>query len=222
LFNDIQEVAGILGIYIDISDRKKSEVELLIAKKEAEAGNHAKSEFIANMSHDIRTPITGMLAMNQKILNLLNDAKIALSQSHLDPKDLLKDLIAIILQDNQLLTGATEELLILCNSILEAVQLESGKMTPQTAIFNIELLVKHTVSLLQPVASDQQIDLSYTIDPALPRYLKGTRLYLDQILLNLVSNALKFTDKGFVTITVKLAPESHPPFKPGNLVLLKL
>ena len=99
--------------------------------------------------------------------------------------------------------SATNELLSLCNDILGVVQLESGQNKEISECFHLEHLLSHTTTLLQPVAHDKNLALSYQLDPEIPVFLSGERLKIDRILLNLSSNALKFTKTGYVKIIVR-------------------
>ncbi len=222
LFNDTNEVIGILGVYIDISDRKQLERELLVAKNNAEAASKSKSEFIANMNHDIRTPITGILAMTQHMLNVVEESKAALKRHNM--RATLQKLMSIVKQDSNLLMGATNELLTLCNDILDVVESESSQTLEVVESFKLENLLQQTINLLMPVANDKNLTLTYTIDPAIPNFLSGSRLYFDRILLNLTSNALKFTEEGFVKVHIKLAGDHDktPTFQYGDNINIEL
>ena len=198
LFDESQQVVSILCAYVDITERKR-----LV---EAEAASQAKSEFIANMSHDIRTPITGILAMAEHIR-----ASTCEADAHLTVEERSKALSQLkdtIENDSLMLVGATHELLKLCNEILEVVQLESGKASAEIEVFSVQALVQHTLNLLQPVAQEKGLELSYDMDKAMPQYVKGGRFALSRVLLNLLSNALKFTEQGFVKVTVSLVEQT--------------
>ncbi len=228
------KVIGIIGTTVDIT-------ELKAAKEIAEEASRSKSEFIANMSHDIRTPITGILAMADHILDTANaldtltqESKQLLPQNKdVQPNDLLakayikqgvalKEMIAGVRQDIPLLSASTCALLNLCNEILEMVRLESGQTIECSEIFDLNVQLQQLMHLLRPVAKNKQLALSCTIDPAVPHRLKGARLHLDRILLNIATNALKFTEQGFIRIIVKLADDQHPDcrFKSGDAINL--
>ncbi len=230
LFNAKGDVIGVLGISFDVTDRKKMEEDLRKAKIAAEAANHAKSEFIANMSHDIRTPLTGIIGMTQEMFNAADDIRPLLEQSSSQEKTappdkyftLLKHIVDTVQEDSQLLIGATDELLELCNEILETMRLESGHIPEEAESFNLEDLVKRNISLLKPAASHKKLSLSYDIDQRIPTYFSGLRNYLDRTLLNLLSNALKFTERGFVKIKVDLMNNSPSSYSPGELLTLQI
>lgn len=228
---DLQgEIIGMLGISVDITERKKMEAELAHAKTEAEAASKAKSEFIANMSHDIRTPLTGIIGMTQKLFNEADEIQPILEKAPLEKKSaleekylsLLKQLAEAVQEDSALLIGASDELLTLCNEILETMRLESGKSEEKVESFNLRDMVEHNIALLLPVASHQGLDLSYEIHEDLPPYFKGHRNYLDRSLLNLLSNALKFTKKGFVKLKIHALDKDAPHLKLDDSIHLQI
>lgn len=197
LLNEDSMVVGLIGVSVDIT-------ELNSAKKRAEIASAAKSEFIANMSHDLRTPITGMLGMVQDMLNVANQAASSINDKDSQQTSIaLQDIVKTVQRDSGFLMGATDELLQLCNEILEVVSLESGKSEKHDESFDLNDLINHNIELLQPIAQHKKLRLSCDIDQNVPRYLKGARIYLDRILLNLVGNGLKFTEKGEIKICVK-------------------
>jgi two-component system aerobic respiration control sensor histidine kinase ArcB len=225
------EIIGVLGIATDISHRKRIEKELLQAKIAAEAANQAKSEFIANMSHDIRTPLTGILGLIQELIDIADDTQAFLRQpstmqnAGLEEKyfsliNQLKKMTEKVQEDGQLLIDSADELLQLLNEILETMRLESGKTVEQEESFNLYELVEHNVELMQPLAQHKKLTLSYEIEKPVPVYYTGLRNYLDRTLLNLLSNALKFTEQGFVKVTVKLLnPEESPSYSVDTIKL---
>lgn len=224
-----EKCIGVLGVSIDITGRKKMEEELHQAKIAAEAASHAKSEFIANMSHDIRTPLTGIIGMTQELFNTADDILPVLSEvphgevaaSQKNYLTLLRHLTETVQENSQLLISAADELLNLCNEILETMRLEAGQL-PEEESFSLKELIKHNIELLQPVAFHRKLSLLYEIDKKIPTYFKGFRNYIDRCLLNLLSNALKFTEKGFVKITVQLMGKSDAIFPIGTSINLQI
>ncbi len=189
----------------------------------AEANSKAKSEFIANMSHDLRTPITGMLGMIQDMLNTADRAQTSVTmKEELSTTKTLNHMIDTVKRDGSHLMHATDELLQLCNEILEVVRLESGKLEDNEDTFELELLIQHNVELLRPMATHKDLELIYNIHPDVPVYFKGIRVYLDRILLNLTSNALKFTEGGHVKIIAELCNEPSTIPSIGEVVNLQL
>ncbi len=224
------KIIGVMGISVDITDLKNTQSELEKSKEMAEAASKAKSEFIANMSHDIRTPITGIIGMTQKLFNEADELQPILEQADLENKStleekyfsLLKQLTQTVQEDSELLIGASDELLTLCNEILETMRLESGNPQEEAESFSFRDLIEHNIDLLRPVASHRGLALTYEIQEGLPPYFKGYRNYLDRSLLNLLSNALKFTEKGFVKIKVHSLDKDAVHFKQGDPIHLQI
>jgi two-component system, OmpR family, aerobic respiration control sensor histidine kinase ArcB len=180
-------IIGVIGNSLDITDKVVMQQNLFTAKQEAEAVSRAKSEFIANMSHDIRTPITGMLGLIQYILDFNQDK--------------------VIQEHAKLLMSSTYELLELLNEILELVRIESGKVEDKVEAFDLFRLLDHNIKLFRSVAAHRKLDLIQVTDPNVPQFLLGLRVYLDRILLNLISNSLKFTKQGFVKVSIQVVDE---------------
>lgn len=185
LYNQNGDVSGILGVSIDINERKELERALRAEKEKAEEASKAKSEFIENMSHDIRTPVTGILGIAQS----LQENPSADS---------------IIREDGKMLASATEELLNLLNDVLDMTRHEHQLNTPEKKKFVLNKLIAHNTDLIKPALSHKKLEFQCTIDDAVPNNLHGDYNFLNRILLNLLSNAIKFTDKGSVKLAVKL------------------
>ncbi|MDF1760533.1 MAG: response regulator [Coxiellaceae bacterium] len=213
----IAQYFGSLAVVL-IFARGKERITGRKMRLKAEAANAAKTEFIANMSHDIRTPITGMLAMVQDLLNTAEKAK----SSRVNERAVLDDMVKTVQRDGELLMGATDELLHLCNEILEVVQLEFGEPVEVNESFSVSELVQHNIDLLLPNAQHKKLQLSAMIEPTVPQYLFGARSYLDRSLLNLLSNALKFTDIGYVKVTVSEVKPAENEYKAGDRVTLQI
>lgn len=226
LKNEAGETIGVLAISVDITELKQTQAQLEIEKQKSEAASRAKSEFIANMSHDIRTPIAGILGVVQDMLNTADDTKSSLrlkkngSFYSSESSELLTDVVESVQRNGELIMTATDELLQLCNEILEVVRLESGKYTEILESFNLHELIQHNMELLKPVAHHKKLKLFCEIDQAVPKYFKGFRTYLDRILLNLLSNALKFTEKGFVKVGSTLSDTYNKHYQPGDKINL--
>ena len=175
---------GFVTTYTDITARKQAERMLILARDRAEEMARAKASFLATMSHEIRTPMNGVLGM----LHLLAD-------SPLSPE-----------QRDQLLTAqsSAESLLAILNDILDFSKLEAGQMRIEATDFNLARLVDDAVALMRPVATDKGLSLVAVLGTSVPRDVVGDPTRLRQVLSNLMGNAVKFTERGGITLRVAL------------------
>jgi len=168
------------GTHLDITSRKHLEQQLKTAKKQAERANRAKSDFLARMSHDLRTPLTAVTGLTE----LMRDTPLNAEQTaHV-----------------RNLGHAANNLLSVITDILDFSKIEAGRMTLEAVPFSLRELLTETHSLLSVKATQKKLRLLLDEDPALPEFVCGDPGKLRQILVNLVGNALKFTDKGYVRI----------------------
>jgi two-component system, OmpR family, aerobic respiration control sensor histidine kinase ArcB len=177
-------IIGILGIFIDITDRKKMETDLMTAKQSAEAANQAKTEFLENMRHDIRTPLTGIVGFANIIADEIKDPKI-------------KEYV-----DN--LTASSNALLDLLNEILEVIKINSKEIPLLKKKFDLNKRLSDVISLNKSKARHKNIDLLFDYDQNIPSYVIGDPIRIHRIALELIANALNFSEKGFVKLTTEL------------------
>lgn len=176
------------------------------------------------MSHDLRTPITGIMGILQDFLRLAIkteeklDSEILLSVD--EKTQLLQQMVDELDENSQVALGSIDSLLQLCNEILEVTKLESGKVEAPLEAFDLLVLKDSVINLLQPTAKDKKLTLEKSIDPNIPQYVFGSGKYLNKILLNLISNALKFTKEGCIKLYVDLKDKAKRFFKKGDAITL--
>jgi PAS domain S-box-containing protein len=218
-------VVGVLAISVDITEKKKLEDELINAKKEAEYSSNAKSEFIANMSHDLRTPMTGLLGMLNNLLFATEDVNKAITSGESLTKEklhfILNDLVKTVEYTASLAKESATNLNQLHNDILDNIELESGKTKETPTEFNLDKLIQSVISLQKPVAEDKKLKLTAEIEEFTPCHLKGLSQSLKRMFLNLIGNALKFTEQGSVFVSIGL-DEKEKAYHVGEEVRLKI
>ena len=180
------EYAGVLTSFEDVTDLERHKVDLARAKMTADNANQAKSEFLARMSHEIRTPMNAILGYAEVLRENMEE----------DPTVRQKHLTTI--------HSSGEHLLALINDILDLSKIESGQMTLEQTPISIFNLMQEVVSVLKMKADDKGIFLRAEYGTAMPVSINTDSVRLRQSIINLVGNAIKFTDKGGVTIRTEL------------------
>jgi signal transduction histidine kinase/DNA-binding response OmpR family regulator len=168
----------------DVTEQRAFEVQLAEARDEAQSANRAKSRFLAAMSHEIRTPMNGILGM----AGLLNETTLTPEQQTY----------------TQAIDQSARTLLQLIDEILDFSKIEAGKLELHKGAFALDGCVQGTVELLSRKAHEKDLEIAWTVDPNLPLRLIGDEARVRQVLLNLIGNALKFTDRGGILVSLVL------------------
>jgi len=188
------EVFGVLGVATDITERKRIEKDLAKSKDAAEAANLAKSVFLANMSHELRTPLNAVLGFSEL---MARDTMI--SPEH-------KEYLRVI-------NSSGHHLLSVINDVLDMSKIEAGHLQLETHPCDLHLLLQDVHDMFKARASDKGIQLKLEQHADLPRYIQIDTAKLRQILINLLSNAIRFTEKGCVVLHVHAEPQALGNFQ---------
>ncbi len=189
-------ITGILGVYTDITERKKLEENLKVAKKKAEAANQAKTEFLENMRHDIRTPVSGIVGCAKLIQSQASNAKVT---------EFTADLVE-----------SSDALLEFLNKILESLKVASGEIPLLKKKFDLRKVLEQIIHLNKSYAVSKKLELNLAFEGSIPKYVIGDPIRIQRIVLELVTNALKFTKKGKIKITARLIKDKT---KTGQVII---
>ena len=181
--NSAGEAIQVTGINLDVTPQQELEAVLRSSKEQSDAASAAKSAFLANMSHEIRTPMNAVLGMLQLV-------------QQTDLTDHQKDYITKAQR-------ASKSLLELLNEILDYSKIEAGKLELDPHSFELEDLMQDLAIVLSGNQGNNDVELLFDLDPGLPTHVFGDRLRLKQVLINLATNALKFTQRGEVVVQIK-------------------
>ncbi|ODQ67727.1 hypothetical protein NADFUDRAFT_48401 [Nadsonia fulvescens var. elongata DSM 6958] len=179
------------GTCTDINDQKLIQEKLQEAKDNAQKIIESKSRFLSNMSHEIRTPLIGISGM----VSFLLDTSLTAEQ----------------LDYCHTISTSSEALLMVINDILDLSKVESGKMTLNPEWFHIRIVIEEAIELLSSMFISKNLELNYIVDNDVPVWIEGDRIRIRQVLLNIIGNAIKFTDEGEIFVSCKKADHISEP-----------
>lgn len=182
-------VIGVVNIAIDITDRKMMEFELEESKKAAQLADNAKTEFLNNMRHDLRTPFSGIIGSAEILESKEKDNS---------KKQILRDII-----------DSADSVLNHLNGILDCVKIEKGPLPVIQKAFDMHGMLEDIYKMMLPSAKQKNIEFGFSIDKTIPSYLIGDITRTQKILMNIIANAIKFTEKGHVHISVGWKEKSN-------------
>lgn len=189
--NDKGEIVGTIGIFLDITQQKALEADLIEARKSAEESSKAKESFLANMSHEIRTPLNAIIGMVRELSRNNDDS---MQNTYLHNAE-----------------TAANHLLSIINNILDISKIEAGEFQLENRHFSLRNIINDTITIVSVNAKEKALDLEINIDDSLATAFIGDDSRIRQILINLIGNSIKFTEKG--KITLHCTGENQPGLK---------
>ncbi len=184
LYDKKNEIFGISGFMKDITEMVRYREALIEARQKAESAEMLQEQFLANMSHEIRTPMNGIVGM----ASLLMQTPLQKQQ---------QEYLQVIRQ-------SSDNLMVLINDILDLSKIKAGKISLEQIPFSIAEIIQPLIATFELKAAEKHVGFSVSLYPDVPQYLTGDPYRLNQVLMNLLSNAFKFTEKGFVTMEISL------------------
>ncbi len=188
ILDEEKQVASIISVRTDISAIKQTERALTAEKERAEVANKAKSDFLANMSHEIRTPMNAVIGMSHLARQASEDEQVV---GYIDK-----------------IQHSAQNLLSIINDILDFSKIEAGRLDVEQIPFRLDNVINHLADVASVKANEKDLPLLFDFDDRIPQGLLGDPLRLGQVLLNLVNNAIKFTEQGEVVVSGLLLEES--------------
>jgi PAS domain S-box-containing protein len=195
--NEQGEVYRVLAVVEDITSRKQMEAELIQARDAAETANRAKSAFLANMSHELRTPLNAILGFSQL---MTHNANLTVNQR----------------KNLQTIGRSGEHLLVLINTVLDLSKIEAGRVELQPENFDLDYLLLDLQEMFRPRLAAKEVALVFERASETPHYIRADQNRLRQVLINLLGNAVKFTQQGQVTLFLMLLCKPLVGSKPGR------
>ncbi len=188
-YDAMGNVIGSIGIHLDITEQKETQDQLKLARVNADQSSKAKEQFLTNMSHEIRTPLNAIIGMVRELsrLNLEPEAQNYLKHTY----------------------SASQHLLSILNNILDISKIDAGELILEERDFKLVDTIREVEAILSPIIADKNLTFQINIDDDIAPAFIGDELRIKQILINIIGNAIKFTDKGQITFTIKVTNSNN-------------
>lgn len=188
-YNETGQMIGSMGIHLDLTGHRELELSLIKAREEAEKSAKAKEVFLANMSHEIRTPLNGIIGMVRELMDTQLSVEQNTSVSHAQT--------------------ASQHLLSIINNILDLSKIEAGAFELEKKPFNLKEIMEEAERILRPSITKKELAVTFLVDNKLSNCFLGDAPRIRQVLLNIVNNAIKFTEAGFINVECKVVGASE-------------